>query len=53
MWAVRLSLAFYLAPLYGLKGVWIAMAAELSLRGSLFLLRLRGRRWMQRMPTAR
>ena len=53
MWALRLSLAFYLAPIYGLKGVWIAMAAELSLRGSVFLLRLRGTRWMQRVPAVR
>ena len=49
MWAVRLSLAFCLAPVYGLKGVWMAMASELSLRGGLFLLRLRGSRWMWRM----
>jgi len=49
MWVVRLSLAFWLAPILGLKGVWISMATELSFRGSLFLLRLRGSRWMRRM----
>ena len=49
MWVVRLSMAFWLAPVMGLKGVWIAMASELSFRGSLFLLRIRGSRWMRRM----
>ena len=40
MWAVRLTLAASLAPKYGLKGVWTAMAIELSFRGSIFLTRL-------------
>lgn len=40
MWAVRLSLAALLAPIYGLPGVWIAMCAELSFRGLIFLTRL-------------
>lgn len=40
MWAVRLSLAAWLAPQYGLRGVWIAMAAELTFRGTIFLIRL-------------
>ncbi len=40
MWAVRLSLAATLAPKYGLKGVWTAMAIELTFRGSIFLTRL-------------
>ena len=40
MWAVRLTLAATLAPKYGLKGVWTAMAIELTFRGSIFLIRL-------------
>ena len=40
MWAVRLTLAATLAPKYGLKGVWTAMAIELFFRGSIFLVRL-------------
>ena len=40
MWAVRLTLAASLAPKYGLKGVWLAMATELTFRGSIFLFRL-------------
>jgi Na+-driven multidrug efflux pump len=40
MWAVRLTLAATLAPKYGLKGVWTAMAIELVFRGSIFLTRL-------------
>lgn len=40
MWAIRLSLAALLAPTYGLTGVWVAMAIELTIRGGIFLLRL-------------
>ena len=55
MWCVRLTLAALLAPSYGLKGVWIAMAIELTFRGSVFLFRLFRGRWMQAMsmPAAR
>ena len=49
MWCVRLTLATLLAPSYGLKGVWIAMAIELTFRGSVFLVRLVRGRWMQSM----
>lgn len=45
MWLVRLTLAAALAPTYGLRGVWIAMAAELTLRGTLFLIRLFSGKW--------
>ncbi len=38
MWAVRIPLAARLAPVYGLQGVWIAMAVELSVRGVLFII---------------
>lgn len=47
IWVVRLTLAALLAPVMGLKGVWIAMAVELCFRGIIFLVRLRGDRWMQ------
>lgn len=40
MWLVRLTLAALLAPTYGLAGVWTAMAAELTFRGIIFLIRL-------------
>ena len=40
MWAVRLTLAATLAPKYGLKGVWTAMATELVFRGSIFMIKL-------------
>lgn len=46
IWFVRLSLAAYLAPLYGLPGVWMAMASELVVRGLLFLHRLFRGRWL-------
>lgn len=40
MWFVRLTLAYGLSKSYGLEGVWIAMAVELTFRGILFLVRL-------------
>jgi len=45
MWGVRLTLAAWLAPRMGLRGVWIAMAIELTFRGLLFLARLLRGRW--------
>ncbi len=47
MWAVRLTLAALLAPTYGLRGVWVAMAAELTFRGAIFLVRLFRGNWMK------
>lgn len=47
MWGVRLPLSALLAPRMGLHGVWIAMALDLTFGGILFLLRLKGRRWMK------
>lgn len=47
MWAVRLSAAALLAPHYGLRGVWTAMAVELSFRGTIFLARLFHGGWMK------
>lgn len=47
MWLVRLTLAAYLAPTYGLRGVWTAMAVELTFRGTIFLIRLFRGKWMK------
>ena len=47
MWLVRLPLAAFMAPRIGLRGVWIAMALELCIRGVLFLVRLAGKRWQK------
>ena len=45
MWLVRLTLAAMLAKDYGLRGVWTAMAIELTFRGLMFLWRLFRGRW--------
>lgn len=47
MWLVRLTLAALLARDYGLRGVWLAMAVELTFRGTLFLIHLFRGRWMK------
>ena len=49
MWAVRLTLAATLAPKFGLKGVWTAMAIELLFRGSIFLTRLFKGNWAEKL----
>ena len=49
MWFVRLTLAASLAPRYGLKGVWTAMAIELTLRGTIFLTRLFKGSWSEKL----
>ena len=45
IWLVRLPLAALLAPSFGLKGVWMAMCAELCFRGLIFLARLVSGKW--------
>lgn len=47
MWLVRLTLAYALSKSYGLEGVWIAMATELTFRGVLFLIRLFRGSWIK------
>jgi Na+-driven multidrug efflux pump len=47
IWAVRLTLAALLAPRYGLPGVWMAMAIELTFRGTIFLIRLFNGKWIK------
>ena len=46
IWLVRVPLAWWLSQSMGLRGVWIAMAIELTFRGIIFLLRLFGSRWI-------
>ncbi len=48
MWVVRIGLAFILTPKLGLAGYWIAMCIELNVRGIIFFLRIRGKRWMKK-----
>ena len=49
MWGVRLTLAWWLSKDYGLKGVWLAMAIELTFRGLMFLGRLFFGRWNEKL----
>lgn len=49
MWGVRLTMAYALAPMWGLKGVWTAMAVELTVRGLSLLELLGQKKWMKKM----
>ena len=53
MWCVRLTLAYALSQHYGLVGVWVAMALELTFRGCIFLFRITRGRWYQKPQTAK
>ena len=44
---IILTLAAALAPVYGLRGVWTAMAIELTFRGIIFLARLFRGNWQK------
>ena len=46
MWGIRLTIAYALASQYGLRGVWFAMAIELTSRGIFFLVRLLRGKWL-------
>lgn len=46
MWGVRLPIALLLIGSLGLTGMWIAMACELSIKGLVFLWRLRSKKWL-------
>lgn len=48
MWGVRITSAAWLAPRFGLPGVWMAMCCELCVRGLLFLFRLWRGKWISR-----
>ena len=43
----KAMVAALLAPVLGLRGVWIAMCAELCFRGAIFLLRLWRGNWLR------
>ncbi len=47
IWLVRIPLAAILAPSLGLRGVWIAMCAELCFRGIIFLWRMKSGKWLK------
>ena len=47
IWLVRVPLAAILAPIMGLRGVWIAMCIELCFRGTIFLWRLIQGAWLK------
>lgn len=49
MWCVRLTLAYALSQSHGLRGVWIAMATELTFRGCIFLVRIAKGSWLKGM----
>ena len=53
MWCVRLSLAYWLAQSHGLRGVWVAMACELTFRGTIFLTRIWRGGWMKTMKVSK
>jgi Na+-driven multidrug efflux pump len=51
MWGIRLTLAAWLARDHGLRGVWTAMAIELTCRGLLFLALLFKGGWLRKLIT--
>ena len=52
MWVIRLGLALWLIPRYGLVGYWVAMATELCVKGLIFAVRIGRGRWMKTRLTA-
>lgn len=53
IWGVRLTLAAWLAPVMGLRGVWLAMCIELCFRGTIFLVRLWSGKWIYKLRIKR
>lgn len=53
IWGVRLTLAAWLAPTMGLRGVWLAMCIELCFRGAIFLVRLWSGNWIYKLRIKR
>ncbi|SDM84000.1 MATE family efflux transporter [Lachnospira pectinoschiza] len=49
LWCVRVPLSIMLVKPLGLKGVWIAMATELTVRGIIFLVRLIRGKWENKL----
>lgn len=50
IWCVRIPVAAILAPSVGLRGVWVAMAVELTFRGVIFVWRMLSGRWLPKQP---
>lgn len=48
MWGLRIPVSLLLAPVMGLRGIWIAMCGELCFRGIIFLVRLLRGKWLNR-----
>ena len=48
MWGLRIPLALFMVPRWGLRGAWIAMCIELCFRGLLFLFFLWRKKWLPR-----
>lgn len=48
MWGVRIPLMTLLTPRMGLRGAWLSMALELTVRCCLMLMRLSSPRWTRR-----
>ncbi|MDE6156565.1 MAG: MATE family efflux transporter, partial [Muribaculaceae bacterium] len=53
IWLVRIPLAALMSPSMGLRGVWIAMCAELVFRGCIFLWRMYGGKWLKTSRAAK
>lgn len=47
IWVVRIVLAALLAGPFGLQGVWVAMAIELTFRGMIFFIRFHSDGWIK------
>lgn len=49
MWAFRIVLGYVLGVVmkFGLVGVWIGMFTDWAVRGTLYLIRLRGTKWQK------
>ena len=46
LWGIRITLAFFLAPIMGLMGAWLAMTIDIAIRGVLYLIRLYKTNWL-------
>lgn len=49
MWIVRIIPAIFITRVWGLTGLWVCMAVELTVRGALFLVRLARGRWLSKV----
>ncbi len=48
IWGIRITMSYVLSQMMGLQGAWIAMASDLTIRGLLFLIRLKREKWLDR-----